>query len=66
MRRRAASIAGRPAPAAPGLQWTPVETSHIPLLRAKVPGGWLIAAGSGAGLTFYPDPGHEWDGTSMG
>ncbi len=60
----AASDAGRPAPPAPSLQWTPVD-SHIPLLRAKVPGGWLIAAGSGAGLTFYPDPGHEWDGTSL-
>jgi hypothetical protein len=53
------------APAAPRLQWTPVASSHVPLLRAKVPGGWLIAAGSGAGLAFYPDPGHEWDGTSL-
>ena len=61
----AASDAGRPAPPAPSLQWTPVDTSRIPLLRAKVPGGWLIAAGSGAGLTFYPDPDHEWDGTSL-
>jgi hypothetical protein len=33
--------------------------------RCYGPGGWLIAAGSGAGLTFYPDPGHEWDGTSL-
>jgi hypothetical protein len=61
----AASDAARPAPLAPSLQWTPVDTSHIPLLRAKVPGGWLIAAGSGAGLTFYPDPSHQWDGTSL-
>jgi hypothetical protein len=60
-----ASDAGQPAPAAPRLRWEPVNSSHAPLLRAKVPGGWLIAAGSGAGLTFYPDPGHEWDGTSL-
>jgi hypothetical protein len=53
-----------PAPAAPRLQWEPVDSSHVPLLRAKVPGGWLIASNSGAGVTFYPDPGHEWDGTS--
>ena len=61
----AASSAEQPAPATPRLQWAPVDTSHVPLLRARVPGGWLIAAGSGAGLTFYPDPGHEWDGTSL-
>ena len=60
----AASTAG-PAPAAHRLQWEPLDSSHIPLLRAKVPGGWLIEAGSGAGLTFYPDPGHEWDGTTL-
>ena len=61
----AASSAGQPAPAAPRLQWEPVNSSHVPLQRAKVMGGWLIASGSGAGLTFYPDPGHEWDGTSL-
>ncbi len=61
----AASNAEPPAPAAPKLQWSPVNTSHVPLLRAKVAGGWLIAAGNGAVLTFYPDPGHEWDGTSL-
>jgi hypothetical protein len=61
----AASSAGQPAPMAPRLQWAPVNSSHVPLLRAKVPGGWLIAAASGTGLTFYPDPRHEWDGTSL-
>src|ERR1019366_6918113 len=53
------------APAATGLRGEPLDSSHAPLLRAKVKGGWLIAAGSGAGVTFYPDPGHEWDGTSL-
>ena len=61
----AASSAGQSAPAAPRLQWELLDSSHAPLLRARVPGGWLIAAGSGAGLAFYPDPGHEWDGTSL-
>jgi hypothetical protein len=55
----------QPAPALPGLRWTPVDSGHVPLLRAKVPGGWLMTSSSGAGLTFYPDPDHEWDGTSM-
>ena len=61
----AAPSVGQPAPARPRLQWEPLNSSHVPLLRAKVSGGWLIAASSGAGLMFYPDPGHEWDGTSL-
>lgn len=38
------------------------------LYRAKVPGGWLLATSGGQGLsgvTFYPDPRHEWDGGSL-
>lgn len=36
------------------------------LLRAKVPGGWIIWIRSDmGGLTFYPDPQHVWDGTSL-
>jgi hypothetical protein len=57
----AESSAGQPAPKLPRLLWTPVDSSPVQLLRAKVKGGWLIAAGSGAGLTFYPDPDHEWE-----
>jgi hypothetical protein len=70
----AAEPAATPAQAAPGvaqgtpvppaLQWAPLD-SGVPLLRAKVPGGWLLAFASGTGLTFYPDPGHEWDGASL-
>ena len=59
-----ASNAGQPAPSGPKLLWEPVN-SNLPVVRTKVPGGWLIAVGSGAGLAFYPDPGHEWDGTSL-
>ena len=37
--------------------------------RAKVPGGWLLrlsgvgsgGALSGGGITFYPDPPHDWN-----
>ena len=61
----AESSAGQPTPVAPRLQWEPVNSSHFPLLRTKVPGGWLIAAGAEVSLAFYPDPAHEWDGTSM-
>jgi hypothetical protein len=35
--------------------------------RSKVPGGWLVFAGSNgaiSGVTFYPDPKHEWKGDS--
>jgi len=37
------------------------------LLRASVPGGWLIVAdqADGAGVTFVPDPAHQWDGGSV-
>lgn len=41
------------------------------LLRAKVFGGWLvyvenieIAKDLSFGITFIPDPEHQWDGTS--
>ncbi len=36
--------------------------------RAKVPGGWLVvtAGGNGmSGVTFYPDPRHEWNGGTL-
>ena len=38
------------------------------LSRARVPGGWLIymwGGGRVAGITFYPDPQHQWDGSSL-
>ena len=53
-----------PGPALPELSWTLVRSSHIQVRRAKVPGGWLIASGSG-GIAFYPDPEHAWDGASL-
>ncbi len=46
------------------LQWEPLDSSHYALLRAKVPGGWLVAL-AGASVTFYPDAEHQWDGSSL-
>lgn len=37
--------------------------------RSKVPGGWLVVLKQypepGRSITFYPDPQHVWDGTSL-
>ncbi|HRF60695.1 MAG TPA: hypothetical protein PLH94_12395 [Fimbriimonadaceae bacterium] len=33
--------------------------------RAAVPGGWLIVTDHFAGMSFYPDPEHVWDGGSL-
>lgn len=49
--------------AAPKLEWEPCRSSHFSVMRSKVPGGWLVALGDAA-ITFYPDPSHQWDGTS--
>ena len=50
------------------LQWEPLDSGPgMPgpyLLRAKVPGGWLVAL-AGASVTFYADPEHQWDGSSL-
>jgi len=51
------------------LHWDKIESEHFfvghQLLRAKVPGGWLITMSMNQGITFYPDPHHEWDGNSL-
>ncbi len=37
--------------------------------RAKIPGGWILVmqweGTSDARLCFIPDPGHNWDGSSL-
>jgi len=47
------------------VHWEKIEGSpsgSSGLVRAKVPGGWFVyTMGYPAGLTFYPDPSHEWD-----
>jgi len=43
------------------------DTLSARVSRAKIPGGWLLIAtsNSGGGFTFYSDPGHKWDGSSL-
>ena len=33
--------------------------------RAKVPGGWFVHLYFQKATFFYPDPDHEWDGSSL-
>ena len=34
--------------------------------RTKVPGGWLVLVmHNTSGISFYPDPGHRWNGGSL-
>jgi hypothetical protein len=57
----------------PVLFWQKLTSESGPrhTCRAKIPGGWLLAVreygvdGIGAGVTFIPDPNHEWDGNSI-
>ena len=37
------------------------------VLRAKVSSGWFVHIGVGVGIGafLYPDPEHEWDGSSL-
>ncbi len=50
------------------LKWESVEdidgNMSFQNMRAKVPSGWLVTAwtrsGITAGITFVPDPNHEW------
>ncbi len=57
------SPAGNDAP----FQWQEVRTSLNSIFRAKVPGGWLVMGSAAAGrtLAFYPDPQHNWDGSTL-
>jgi hypothetical protein len=48
------------------LVWEMIEAepAYRKIERAKVPGGWLVrmeVGGSGGGITFVPDPNHEWE-----
>ena len=45
------------------LKFERLDAGGYAAARAKVPGGWLVVCG--AGVTFYPDPGHKWDGSSV-
>ena len=52
-----------PAAAMPGFAWQQISTSQGVLLRARVPGGWLVRVQSS--VCFYPDTGHKWDGKTL-
>lgn len=65
----ALSAAAHASPAAPepAFRWEKLNAVGVATSRAKLPGGWLILAGEGSSraLTFYPDPDHKWDGTTL-
>ncbi|PWU12038.1 MAG: hypothetical protein C5B51_01460 [Terriglobia bacterium] len=72
--RVAAAPEGAPEQGVPEeslMLWEPLRSSGglLSVLRAKVPGGWLVYVCNGfhrhAGLTFYPDPEHRWDGVTL-
>jgi len=62
----AAATTGAAVKAAPEvtLKFEPLAAGPYPIARAKVPGGWLVAAGASS-VTFYPDPDHAWSGDSL-
>lgn len=48
------------------INWQKLESNQGSVYRAKVPGGWLILILWGEmSITFYPDPDHKWDGSSL-
>jgi hypothetical protein len=53
---------------APGkLKWEGLKGT-FQVFRAAVPGGWLLvmlAVTAPTAITFYPDPDHAWDGSSL-
>jgi hypothetical protein len=63
----ATDVAPAPSAQAPGrevrLKFERLDAGGYTAARARIPGGWLVALGTG--VTFYPDPAHEWDGTSV-
>lgn len=57
----------------PLLVWEELKNDGGPRYsyRSKVPGGWLLSTcestgdGIGSGVTFIPDPNHDWNGHSV-
>lgn len=51
----------------PKLEWQKLKSNNcnVPdVYRTPVFGGWLISHGWEGGLSFVPDPNHQWDGES--
>jgi len=61
-RSKAEKPAARSGRVTSGLQWEQLASDGVSVSRAKVPGGWLVLCGAAA--TYYPDPAHQWDGSS--
>jgi hypothetical protein len=59
--------AAPPAPEPVTFTWEKLAAGREVAMRAKLPGGWLIATGEGPArsVVFYPDAGHKWDGTTL-
>jgi len=54
------------------IQWQQLQSStdteiSVKVYRAKVLGGWLVLVmwSDGGSTTFYPDPQHQWNGSSL-
>ena len=47
----------------PALRFQRLDAGAYAVARSGVPGGWLVVCANG--ITFYPDPEHTWDGTSL-
>jgi len=62
-RSTAPTAKSEPAANEAKLRFERLDASGYTVARAKVPGCWLVACGTG--VTFYPDPAHEWDGASL-
>ena len=50
--------------APPDIVFTALSARPHTVARAKVPGGWLVLI-DGSAATYYPDPEHAWDGTTL-
>ena len=64
---KAVSTTPMPAPQPVTFTWEKLAGGQETVTRAKLPGGWLISVGEGSArnVVFYPDPKHEWDGTTL-
>jgi hypothetical protein len=63
--KRAAPVGvAAPEPEPVKLQFEALSSNVPGLSRARVPGGWLVAAEQG-GVAFYPDSRHAWKGDSV-